>query len=227
MAEARRRRSAAGLLSTFEEFAREHLPGPPARLLEVGCGQGELTTALSVAGYDVLGIDPVAPHGDLFRRLTLDDLDEPGPYDGILAARSLHHIRDLDGALEKAVSLLQPDGVLVVEEFAWDRLDVPTLDWLHGQRRALAAAGRGEPPASVDEMRAEWDADHLGLHGEDVLRIALATRFEEEAFTRTPYLYRLLGGVSTEVLEQALVDAGAIQALGFRWAGRPRPAPRL
>ena len=34
-----------------------------------------------------------------------------------------------------------------------------------------------------------------------------------------PYLHRLLGGVATEVLEQALIDAGAIQALGFRYAG--------
>ena len=36
---------------------------------------------------------------------------------------------------------------------------------------------------------------------------------------RTPFLYRLLGGVATEVLEQALIEAGAIQALGFRYAG--------
>lgn len=208
----------------FEEFALAQLPEPPARLLEVGCGQGELTTALSVAGYDVLGIDPAAPHGDLFRPLTLDDLDDPGPYDGVLAARSLHHIRDLDAALDKIVSSLRPDGVLVVEEFAWDRLDESTLDWLFGQRRALAAAGRGEPPGSLEGLRAEWDAEHLGLHGEDTLRIALASRFEELAFVRTPYLHRLLGGVATEVLEQALVDGGAIQALGFHWAGGPRPA---
>ena len=39
----------------------------------------------------------------------------------------------------------------------------------------------------------------------------------------TPFLHRLLGGVATEVLEQALIDAGAIQALGFRWAGVAAP----
>jgi SAM-dependent methyltransferase len=209
-------------LIPFEEFAREQLPDPPARLLEIGCGRGELTTALAVSGYDVLGIDPVAPQGDLFRRLTLDDLDEPAPYDGILAANSLHHIRDLDAALDKVVALLARDGVFVVEEFGWDRLDEPTLDWFHGQRRALAAAGRGEEPGSVEELRTEWEAEHLGLHRDDTLRIALAARFEEQAFLRTTFLHRLLGGVATEVLEQALVDGGAIQALAFRWAGRPR-----
>ncbi len=59
--------------STFLDFAREHLPEPPARVLEVGCGQGELTTALAVAGYDVLGIDPLAPQGDRFRRILLEE----------------------------------------------------------------------------------------------------------------------------------------------------------
>ena len=212
-------------MTPFEEFVRAHVPAPPARLLEVGCGQGELTTALAVAGYDVLGIDPAAPEGDLFRRLMLEDLDdEPGRYDGVIAARSLHHIRDLEAAVDKIISLLRPDGVLVVEEFVWDRLDEPTLEWLYEQRRALAANGSHEPPSSMEELRAEWKAEHLGLHGDESIRLTLAARFEEQAFVRTPYLFRLLGDAATEVLEQALIDAGAIQALGFRYAGRPSPA---
>lgn len=102
-------------------------------------------------------------------------------------------------------------------------MDEPTLDWLYGQRRALGAAGHGEAPASLDEVRAEWEAAHLGIHGYDALRLELDARFEELGFVRTPFLHRLLGGVATEVLEQALIDAGAIQALGFRWAGVARP----
>jgi hypothetical protein len=102
-------------------------------------------------------------------------------------------------------------------------MDEPTLDWLYNQRRALAAAGRGEPPASLEEVGAEWQATHLGIHGYDALRLELERRFEERAFAWTPFLHRLLGGVATEVLEQALIDAGAIQPLGFRWAGIVRP----
>ena len=203
----------------FEEFVRGHLPPPPARLLEVGCGQGELTVALAAVGYDVLGIDPLAPQGDLFRRLKLDDLEDSARFDAIVASHSLHHIRALDAGLDKIAASLLPGAVLVVDEFAWDRLDETTLDWLYGQRRALAAAGHGEAPASHDDLRREWEAEHLGLHGFVALREGLDARFDERAFEWKPYLHRTLAGVATEVLEQALIDAGAIQALGFRYAG--------
>ena len=210
--------------STFLEFAGEHLPPPPARVLDVGCGQGELTTSLSVAGYDVLGIDPLAPPGEHFRRLKLEDLEDSERFDAVVAGFSLHHIRDLHAAFDKIAGLLSAGGVLVVDEFGWDRLDDTTLDWLYGQRRALAAAGHGVAPASRDELRSEWEAEHLGLHGFAALREALATRFEEREFEWTPFLHRTLAGVATEVLEQALIDAGAIQALGFRYAGVVRQA---
>lgn len=209
--------------STFLGFAREQLPPAPARLLEVGCGQGELTTALAVAGYEPLGIDPRAPQGDLFRRVLLEDLEpEEGPFDAVVAVHSLHHIRDLDHALDRIVALLRPGGVLVLDEFGWDRADDATLDWLYGQRRMLAAAGHGEAPASAAAMREEWDAEHLGIHGFEALRAAVDPRFEERAFAWTPFLHRKLGGVATEVLEQALIDAGAIQALGLCYAGVAR-----
>ena len=208
--------------STFLEFVREHLPPTPARVLDVGCGQGELTTALSVAGYDVLGIDPLAPSGEHFRRLKLEDLEDSERFDAVVAGFSLHHIRDLGAGLDKIAGLLPAGGVLVVNEFAWDRLDDTTLDWLDGQRRALAAAGHGAAPASHDELRSEWEAEHLGLHGFSALREALDARFDEREFEWAPHLHRTLAGVATAVLEQALIDAGAIQALGFRYVGVAR-----
>ena len=184
--------------STFLDFAREHLPPAPARVLEVGCGQGELTTALAVSGYDVLGIDPLAPEGEGFRRIRLEDLEpSDGPYDAVVASYSLHHIRDLDHALDLVVELLEPGGVLVLDEFGWDLADEPTLDWLYGQRRALAAAGLGEAPASLEALGDEWKTEHLGLHGFEALRTAVAARFEEREFARMPFFHRQLGGVAT------------------------------
>ena len=150
-------------------------------MLDVGCGQGELTTALSVAGYDGARHRPARPSGEHFRRLKLEDLEDSERFDAVVAGFSLHHISDLDAAFDKIAGLLPAGGVLVVDEFAWDRLDDTTLDWLYGQRRALAAAGHGEAPASLDELRSEWEAEHLGLHGFAALREALDARFDERA----------------------------------------------
>jgi SAM-dependent methyltransferase len=93
----------------FTEFVLSQLP-PPARVLELGCGAGRLAHALAAAGYDVLAIDPVAPEGALFRRVTLEELEDPGPFDAVVAQRSLHHLHDLGAALDRVHALLRPKG---------------------------------------------------------------------------------------------------------------------
>ena len=196
---------------------------PPARVLEVGCGDGMLTRELAAAGYDVTGIDPVAPHGDLFRRLKLEDLEEVEPYDAVVAAYSLHHITDLDGALDKVARVLGRRGVLVVDEFGWDRLDEATAEWLHGRQRALAAAGHPhDVPSTLEACRRDWEDEHLGLHGYDDLRAALDARFDELHFEWRPYLYRALDPAAGEARERSLIEAGEIRPIGFRYAGTPR-----
>jgi ubiquinone/menaquinone biosynthesis C-methylase UbiE len=204
-------------------FVLSHLPTVPARVLEIGCGPGEVARAVAAAGYDVTAIDPAAPEGPIFRPLKLEDLEEDVRFDAIVAIRSLHHITDLDSALDKVVRLLEPPGRLVVEEFAWDRLDEPTAGWFHGQQRALAAAGRLErAPRTLHECRDEWEQEHVGLHGYEAMREALDARFAERHFEWTPYLHSLLNGVASEGLERSLIDGGVIAATGFRYVGAPR-----
>jgi SAM-dependent methyltransferase len=202
------------------EFVRSQLPGPPARVLEVGCGDGELARALADAGWDMLAIDPAAPDGSIFRRLKLEDVDEPEAFDAVVAVRSLHHVTDLEAALDRVLELLRPGGVLVLDEFAWDRLTGPTAEWFHGQQRALAAAGRlPHAPATLEQCCRDWDDEHVGLHGYDAMRAALDDRFRERSFEWLPYLYRYLDGVAGETLERTLIEADAIRATGFRYVG--------
>ena len=62
-------------MTEFLDFVLERLPQAPARVLEVGCGpEGGVTPALAKAGFDVLGIDPRAPGGSLFRGVTLEEI---------------------------------------------------------------------------------------------------------------------------------------------------------
>jgi hypothetical protein len=182
-------------------------------VLEVGCGRGGgIVAGLAAAGYDVLGIDPHAPAGPRFRAITLEQLEEE-PFDAVVVERVLHHVDPLGPAMDKLARLAP---LLVLDEFAWERIDEPARDWYDAQRRALVAAGR-EPhgPPDLAAWRETWD----DLHPSHVVRAELDRRYEQRLFESRPYLYRWLGGPATEALEQALVDSGAIPAIGFRYVG--------
>lgn len=201
------------------EFVLEQLPAAPARVLEVGCGRGELTLALAGAGYDMTGIDPEAPGGAPFRVVTLEEFSDADRSDAVVASRSLHHIDRLDPAMEKIAELLVPGGLLVVNEFAWERVDEPTADWYYGQRDILAAA-RGHPLEPGNETPlARWRKEHGDLHRFADMRRALDAHFEELHFSWLPYFYDELAGVVSESLERTLIEAGAIQPIGFRYVG--------
>ncbi len=91
---------------TVEEFVLRNLPRPLVRVLEVGCGRGDLARRMAAAGHRVLAIDPAAPEGTIFERFTLEELVDPGPFDAVVASRSLHHVGDLMGALDRVWRLL-------------------------------------------------------------------------------------------------------------------------
>ena len=202
-----------------------HLPSTPARVLEVGCGEGDLARALDAAGYDVVAVDPAAPEGPIFRRIKLEDVDDDERFDAVVASRSLHHMSSLDENLAKVATLLGGDGPFVVDEFAWDLLDGPTAEWYDAQRSVLLAAGRHPSGPSADEWRDHHEG--FGVHRRDALVEALDRRFTRVAYEEIPYLWRYLGGPRSAELEESLVEAGAIRALGFRFVGIPRLAATL
>ena len=200
------------VVADFGTFVLKQLPPPPQRVLEVGCGRdGGLVELLAAAGYDVLGVDPHAPEGERFVRAEFQELD--GEWDAVVAGRVLHHVNPLDEGLDLLASFAP---LLVADEFAWDRIDRGAQDWYEGQHRMLRATGI-EPngPADLDE----WRERHPGLHPHVVLLAALRARYDERAFEWLPYLSRWLGGPSSESLEQTLIDAELIPAIGYRWAG--------
>jgi hypothetical protein len=198
----------------FTAFLLSQLPPPPARVLEFGCGpRGGVTPALVEAGYDALGIDPLAPAGPRFRSIALEELDDAGPFDAVVAERAFHHVADLDVALDRIAELAP---LLVLDEFAWEQLDESTRDWYESRYRLLADAG--EEPDGPSDL-GHWVAEHDDLHTSGSMLSALRTRYQERGFGRRAYLYRWLGGEGTEELEERLIAAGEIKPLGFRWVG--------
>jgi ubiquinone/menaquinone biosynthesis C-methylase UbiE len=200
-------------------FVQSHLPRTPARVLEVGCGRGELARSLADAGHDVIAIDPQAPEASIFRRVSLEDFAEPGPFDAIVASRSLHHVDDLTTAVDKLAILLKTSGVVVLNEFAKERLEGSTAEWYYDRRRALARAGGREAPPSFEACREE----HAEIHAFEEMRRELDRRFDERLCIWVPYLHDELDDVASEELERTLIEAGTIQATGVRWVGEYAP----
>lgn len=103
------------------------VPRPCDRALDVGCGTGEFSRALSqLAGrVDAIDRDPAvieraraASAGFSNLRFSCTDFmtytnEEGGGYDFVCALASLHHL-PLPSALERMKSLLRPGGVLGV-----------------------------------------------------------------------------------------------------------------
>jgi SAM-dependent methyltransferase len=187
-------------------LATRELPRPPARVLEVGCGSGELARTLAVDGYDVVAIDPLAPEGPIFRRTTLEAIRDEGSFDAALASLALHHVDDLAVAVDKLHSLLHRDAPLVIRDFAWDLVDEPTAVW------DFERLGR-------EGGLAKWRAEHEHLHGFDAMRTALEARFRQRSFAWGPYLseYEPAEGDARE--ERRLIESGEIRAVGFVYVG--------
>jgi SAM-dependent methyltransferase len=106
------------------------LPGPPARLLDLGCGTGWTSRFLAKRGYAVLGLDIAADmihHGraradrqDLpnlhFQIGDYEEMEFSEEFDAVVFFASLHHAVDEGQALRKAFQALKPRGVCVTCE---------------------------------------------------------------------------------------------------------------
>ncbi len=93
----------------------------PARVLEVGCGQGALAAALAEAGLDVTASDQsrqmvatTAARGIKAFQADVQQLPfDDGAFDLVVAAYMLYHVPDLPRALKEIARVLSPGGHLV------------------------------------------------------------------------------------------------------------------
>jgi len=206
--------------SAFCAFLSAQLPAPPLRVLEVGCGRGELAQALAERGFEVVAIDPAAPDGPIFRQVGLEDFSDPRGFEAVVASVSLHHIEDLAGAVDKIASFLPQGGILALEEFAKERLAGTTALWYYHQRRALAAARREDAVSDdFEEWKRQSKAERADIHSVSEIRIALERRFAERFFKWTPYLYSHRLDDALEPIERRLIAEGAIDAAGVWYVG--------
>jgi len=201
------------LAADVRAFVRANLPAPPASVLEVGAGNGELARFLTHAGYDVVAIDP-EPRGPDVRPAALHRLDaEPASFDAAVAVVSLHHVEPLDDSCARLAAVLRPGATLVVDELDIGSLDRDAAAWWLDQRRALGEDHHGDPEELVAEHRAH-------LHPLDRILDALRPHFELGPPVRGPYLYRWALNESLRAVEEALIAQGRLPPVGARLVAR-------
>lgn len=134
-------------------------PSAPLRVLDVGCGEGQLTAAIADAGYRVLGVDiaeePLhrarSRHAGLELRRIEPDGEWPladASFDVVWSGETIEHVADTAGWLSELRRVLRSGGSLI--------LSTPA----HGPLRRLGLA------LSRQRFERHFDprADHLRFY---------------------------------------------------------------
>lgn len=104
----------------------------PGRLLDVGCGRGDLAGWFAQRGWSVAGVEPAEDavrqaraRGIEMHHGTLDDAPwPPGSFDAVTFNHALEHVPDPQLTLRQAAAMVRPGGLVVVSvpNFgAWQR----------------------------------------------------------------------------------------------------------
>lgn len=220
-----------------------------AEILEIGCGDGRVACELLKRGYRVTGVDSDPEVVAKAQERGVPALVGSWPefhgnasFDAIAFTRSLHHINPLDEAIVHARGLLNPEGLLLIEDFAFEEANEATIDWFvkilrSEQGRALINPVQGqlvtELLSSTEVMNGWHRSRGHDLHSITTMNEAIAERFVARETQSVPYLYRYLVPVLadtseavsfvSEVLQQESLagERGEIVLLGRRIVASP------
>jgi SAM-dependent methyltransferase len=173
------------LAPLFVEFARV---GEGRRLLDVGCGTGSLTRTLTgmKRGFEIVGIDPVAPFVEYARaqvndsRVTFEVGDAQalpyasGSFDGALSLLVFQFIPEAVKAAGELRRVTRPGGT--VAACTWDRdgLEMSALFWeVAGRLDATAEGKRPQRLNQPGQLAAVWHAAGLRSVEERALEISM------------------------------------------------------
>ncbi len=225
------------------DFIKRFLPNSRCRILEVGCGAGELAARLSKDGHTILAIDTDPESVAAARTLGVDARVATWPkfdedcFDAVLFTRSLHHIHPLGESIRHAASGLTDGGRIIVEDFAYESADEKTLRWFRSAIRSFERAGLltvgddfVESVLSRSETLKAWRQNHESeLHTAAEIDAQMENVFGSVVREKAAYYFRYIvrAIISTEYRdaileafakqEETLAAEGSIVSLGRRF----------
>lgn len=154
--------------------------GTTARILDVGCGAGELLQSLAALGFrQLFGIDPFISESISYgnnleiRKLAIEDLQ--GQFDMIMFHHSFEHVVDPIATLRSAAALLVEGGYCViriptVSSYAWGyygvnwvQLDAPRHFFLH----SIESMKRTAKMANLAVLGVKYDSTAFQFWGSE------------------------------------------------------------
>jgi len=173
------------------------------RVLEIGCGSGDLLLALRNEGYTRLrGADLFIPadidYGDGLRIIKAPIEALQGEWDAIVLHHSFEHMPEPHATLRRLAGLLAPRGALIIslplKAEAWDlygvdwvQLDAPRHLYLHTERsfRLLAAKSAD----GVEVVDVTFDSGAVQFWGSEQYRADIPL-LDERSHRRNPQASR-------------------------------------
>jgi trans-aconitate methyltransferase len=107
-----------------EELVNLLAPKPGERILDMGCGTGQLTAEIAKSGAEVMGIDSspemISQAESNYPALRFELADAtrfrtPEPFDAVFSNAALHWIKDAGAAVATTAAALKPGGRFVAE----------------------------------------------------------------------------------------------------------------
>jgi SAM-dependent methyltransferase len=222
-----------------------------AQILEIGCGEGRVACELLKRGHGVTGLDSdpevvasAQARGVRAVVASWPKFDSSVSFDAIAFTRSLHHINPLRQAIVRARELLNPNGFLLIEDFALDDVNQATVAWFAKILRSMQGKALINPVpdqlatvllSATDVMQTWRDNRAHDLHSFTVMNQAIAAQFVVLETQSAPYFYRYLilvlpetsaaASFVDEVFQQEIIlgNRGEIVFLGRRIVASPRP----
>ena len=115
-----------------------HLAGP-RRVLDVGCGEGQIARRVAGPGVEVLGVDPAWSQvavagtrnsGPRYARRRAEALPcRTGAFDAVVVCATLEHVDDYDTAIREVARVLEPGGRFVLV-LCHPLLQAPGSGWI-------------------------------------------------------------------------------------------------
>jgi SAM-dependent methyltransferase len=193
----------------------------PLRILNGGCGSGELSLLLAAAGHQVVGIDPASEYIDVARRnaaaagiagctfdvSTIEEFAAGETFDCVVATDVLEHIEDDRRAIRRLTQLVAPGGRVI--------LTVPAGQWLFGFHDEALGHFRRYSKSTLRRLAEPVvDIRHMRYFGFTLIPVCLLY----SRWLRRPYPVAEAGDVN-----RSPVSARVLQSVLRLDAGMPMP----